>query len=202
MTLPNAMHCLHNQESNNHSRSSRNKIWREGLQAIGLSLIFAFGFRTFVAQGFYIASGSMQPTLGINDRFIVNKLSYRWSHPERGDIVVFAPPEALERQNVRGVLIKRVIGLPGEKVEIRGGRVYINDRLLREQYVRAEPESKWGPAVVPPNSYLVMGDNRDRSYDSRNWGFVPRDRIVGKAAWRVSSFYRLGKVEQPPVYPP
>lgn len=195
------MHHRHNQDSNNHSLPNRNNFWLEGIKTVGLSLVFAFGIRTLVAEPRYVASGSMLPTLEINDRLMVDKLSYHWSNPERGDIIVFSPPEALRRQNLKDTLIKRVIGLPGEKVEIKEGRVYINNRLLREKYIAEKLTYQWGPVTVPSKSYLVMGDNRDNSYDGRYWGFVPRDNIIGKAVVRFWSPDRLGTIDQEPIYP-
>jgi signal peptidase I len=194
------MHRRH-QDSNNHSQATRNNLWIEGLKTVGLSLVFAFGIRTLVAEPRYVASGSMQPTLEVNDRLMIDKLTYLWSAPQRGDIVVFSPTEALKRKNFNDTFIKRAIGLPGEKVEIKGGRVYINDRVLAEQYIAEYLVYDWGPVTVPANSYLVMGDNRDNSYDGRYWGFVPRDHIIGKATIRFWSPERLGKIDQSPLYP-
>lgn len=195
------MHRRHNQNSNNHSRSNRNNFWIEGFKTVGLSLFFAFGIRTFVAQGVYVSSGSMLPTLEVNDRLMVDKLSYHWSNPDRGDIVVFSPTEELKRRNLKDTFIKRVIGLPGEKVEIKEGRVYISDRLLQEKYIDEKLVYQWGPVTVPSNSYLVMGDNRDNSYDSRYWGFVPRDNIIGKAVVRYWSPKGIGEIDHSPIYP-
>ncbi len=195
------MHRRHNQDSNHPAPSNRNSLWVEGLKTVGLSLVFAFGIRTLVAEPRYVASGSMLPTLEINDRLMVDKLSYHWSNPERGDIIVFAPTEALKRQNLRDTFIKRLIGLPGEKVQIKGGRVYINNQLLPEKYINEKLVYQWGPVTIPANSYLVMGDNRDNSYDGRYWGFVPRQNIIGKAVVRFWSPDRLGKIDPDPIYP-
>jgi signal peptidase I len=195
------MHRRHNQDSNNPSQPTRNTILIEGFKTVGLSLVLAFGLRTFVAQGVYVSSGSMLPTLEVNDRLMIDKLSYHWSNPQRGDIIVFSPTQELKRQHFQDTFIKRVIGLPGEKVEIKGGRVYINNRLLGEKYIAEELASQWGPMTVPPNSYLVMGDNRDNSYDSRYWGFVPRENIIGKAVLRFWSPERIGKIDPDPIYP-
>ena len=195
------MHDRHTQNFNNHSQPNRNNLWLEGFKIVGLSLFFSFGIRTLVAEPRYVASGSMLPTLEINDRLLIDKLSYRWSNPERGDIIVFSPPEKLKQQNVRDMLIKRVIGLPGEKVQIKEGRVYINDRPLGEKYIAERLRYQWGPVSVPSNSYLVMGDNRDHSYDGRYWGFVPRKNILGKAVIRFWSPDRLGKIDPSPLYP-
>lgn len=174
--------------------------WIEALKTIGLSALLAFGIRTFVAEARYIPSGSMLPTLQINDRLIVDKLSYRFQDPQRGDIVVFSPTDTLERQNFHDAFIKRVIGLPGETVEVKGGRVYINNRLLRENYIEEEPLYQYGPVKVPPGHYLVLGDNRNNSYDSHYWGFVPRDHIIGRAVIRFWPLTRIGEINPQPVY--
>ena len=168
----------HNQDFNNYSQPNRNNLWLEGCKTVALSLVFAFGFHTLVAQGVYVSSGSMLPTLEVNDRLVIDKLTYRWSNPERGHIIIFSPTEKLKQKNVRDTLIKRVIGLPGEKVEIKQGRVYINDGLLPEKYIAENLRYQWGPVTVPAKSYLVMGDNRDYSYDGRYWGFVPADHMA------------------------
>lgn len=191
----------HNQDFNNHYQPNRNNLWLEGCKTVALSLVFAFGFHTLVAESRYVASGSMLPTLEVNDRLVIDKLSYRWSNPERGHIIIFSPTEKLKQQNVRDTLIKRVIGLPGETVEIKQGRVYINDGLLPEKYIAEKTLYQWGPVTVPAKSYLVMGDNRDYSYDSRSWGFVPHDNIIGKAIVRFWSPERLGKIDSVPLYP-
>jgi signal peptidase I len=162
--------------------------------------------RTFVAQAYNIPSGSMKPTLLVGDFILVNKLVYRFSEPQRGDIVVFKYPID---PNID--FIKRIIALPGEQVEVRNNQVFINGKPLplievgrreengvrkviyeevlpegikhKVQFYEDFPFSKrdFGPVVVPPNHYFVMGDNRDNSEDSRYWGFLPRENIVGKA---------------------
>jgi signal peptidase I len=176
--------------------------WLEGLKTIGLSAILAIGIRQFVAEARYIPSGSMLPTLQINDRLIVDKLSYRFNTPQRGDIVVFSPTSTLEKQNFHDAFIKRVIGLPGDKVEVKGGRVFVNDQALRENYIEEDPQYQWGPQTVPPGSYLVLGDNRNNSYDSHYWGFVPREKIIGRAVVRFWPPNRVGEITPEPNYKP
>lgn len=171
--------------------------WIEGLKTISLSLVIAFGIRTFVAEARYIPSGSMEPTLQINDRLIVDKISYDFTSPQRGDIIVFNPTNILKEQHFNEAFIKRVIGLPGDKVEVKNGRVYVNGFPLQEKYIEAKPEYQWGPVLVPPNSYLVLGDNRNNSYDSHYWGFVPRDKIVGRALLRFWPLNRIGEFNRP-----
>ncbi len=184
----------------NQPQQNTENPWIEALKTIGLSAVLAFGIRTFVAEARYIPSGSMLPTLQINDRLIVDKLSYKFQDPQRGDIVVFSPTDTLERQNFHDAFIKRVIGLPGETVEVKGGRVYINDRPLRENYIDEEPFYQYGPVTVPAGQYLVLGDNRNNSYDSHYWGFVPRDHIIGRAVVRFWPPTRLGELDPQPLY--
>jgi signal peptidase I len=112
--------------------------------------------------------------------------------------VVFAPTEALKKQDFHDAFIKRIIGLPGDKVQVKGGQVYINGQPLREPYIGKDekPQYEWGPQVVPPNSYLVLGDNRNNRFDSHYWGFVPRENIIGKAVQRFYPFDRAGSLTQ------
>ncbi|MBD1863299.1 MULTISPECIES: signal peptidase I [Trichocoleus] len=191
---------VQNQASDENTQPQVENPWLEGLKTIGLSVILALGIRTFVAEARYIPSGSMLPTLQINDRLIVDKLSYHFHSLERGDIVVFSPTQTLKDQGFKDAFIKRVIGLPGEKVEVKGGRVYINDQPLREEYIDEKPSYQWGPVQVASDSYLVLGDNRNNSYDSHYWGFVPRDRIIGRAVVRFWPPNRVGELGQEPAY--
>lgn len=167
--------------------------WVEGLQTIGLSVVLALGIRHFVAEARYIPSGSMEPTLQINDRLVIEKISYHLNPPQHGDIVVFWPPDSLTAPGKRrDAFIKRIIGLPGDVVEVRDGEVLRNGEVLAEPYIKAAPDYKWGPEEVPEASYLVLGDNRNSSYDSHAWGFVPQENIIGKAVVRFWPPDRLG----------
>ncbi|WP_228061212.1 signal peptidase I [[Phormidium] sp. LEGE 05292] len=203
---------IQNQNPEKNLQQKYDNAWLEVLKTILLSGILAIGIRTVVAEARYIPSGSMLETLQINDRLIVDKLSYNFSNPQRGDIVVFNPTQALEKQNFHDAFIKRVIGLPGEKVELKNGKVYINGKVLQEKYTNGQPTSTdvcpmgeppflAKPVVVPPNSYLVLGDNRRNSYDGRCWGLVPRDRIIGKASVRFWPLNHVGAIDQEPLYP-
>lgn len=164
----------------------------EALKISGAGLLLALGVHTFIAESRYISSHSMEPTLQVNDRLLVDKVTYHFGPPKRNDLIVFNPPNVLLKQGIRGGIIKRVIGLPGERVEVKGGQVYLNQRPLQEEYLAAKPKYTWGPQVVPHNSYLVLGDNRNQSYDSHYWGYVPRDRIVGQAVVRYWPLPRAG----------
>lgn len=194
------MNRAENSAPNDKPQQKDENPWLEGLKTIGLSAVLAIGIRQFVAEARYIPSGSMLPTLQINDRLIVDKLSYRFNIPQRGDIVVFSPTSTLEKQNFHDAFIKRVIGLPGDKVEVKGGRVYVNDQALRENYIEEDPQYQWGPQTVPTGSYLVLGDNRNNSYDSHYWGFVPREKIIGRAVVRFWPPNRLGEITPEPSY--
>lgn len=171
--------------------------WLEIVKTIGLAAVMAIGIRSFVAEARYIPSGSMEPTLQINDRLFIEKISYRFNPPQRGDIIVFSPTDTLKRENpeLKDAFIKRVIGTPGDVVEVRNEKVYVNDEPIEEDYIAAPPEYNWGPETVPEDSYLVLGDNRNNSYDSHYWGFVPRENIIGRAAVRFWPPDRIGEVD-------
>ncbi len=159
-----------------------------------VALILAVGVRTYVAQMFYIPSGSMLPTLQVGERIVVDKVSYHLHAVHRGDIIVFSRPP-LEQADYAD-LIKRVIGLPGDTVASVDGRVTINGKVLSEPWLPdpapqtlpsplAAPYSLNHPYKVPPGEYYVMGDNRTDSEDSRYFGPIPGRLIVGKMAFKV-----------------
>ncbi|MGK7934034.1 MAG: signal peptidase I [Microcystaceae cyanobacterium] len=173
----------------------------EIVKTLAMAGILAFGIRTFVAEARYIPSSSMEPTLEINDRLIIEKVSYHFQDPKRGDVVVFSPTQALRAQNFKDAFIKRVIGLPGDEVLVREGQVYVNDKLIQEKYIAQPPDYNYGPVVVPEDSYLVLGDNRNNSYDSHYWGYVPRQNLIGKAFVRFWPLNRMGPLDEQPLYP-
>ena len=162
--------------------------------------ILAFGIRACVAEARFIPSESMLPTLAIDDRLIVEKISYHFREPKRGDVVVFSPTDTLKEQNYRDAFIKRVIGIPGDVVEIKNGNVYVNNQELTEKYILDAPNYKYGPIKVPDGQYLVLGDNRNNSYDSHYWGFVPRENLIGRATVRFWPLNRLGPLDRQPLY--
>ncbi len=158
---------------------------REYVEALVVALLLALFIRAFVVQAFRIPSGSMIPTLLVGDQILVDKVAYRFRKPMRGDIVVFKYPQDETRD-----FIKRVIGMPGETLEVRNRKVYINNTLLDDRgyafheffdNFRMPPRDDYGPVVVPQGKYFVMGDNRENSQDSRFWGFLNEDKIVGRA---------------------
>lgn len=147
------------------------------LKSLILAGILAFLVITFVIQGFYIPSGSMRPTLEVGDRIFVNKFLYRFREPARGDLMVFRYPIDPTQK-----FIKRLIGLEGEVLEIQGGVVFIEGQALQEDYLyRPDYFGSYGPVRIPAGKYFVLGDNRNNSEDSRFWGFVPREEIIGQA---------------------
>ncbi len=154
------------------------------------ALIVALVVKTFLLQAFYIPSASMEPTLKVGDRVLVNKLSYDFHDVRRGDIVVFGSPPGEDNPDIKD-LIKRVIGLPNDTVEGRDGRVYINGDPLKEPYLPAGTStSSFGPEKVPPGHLWVMGDNRSNSKDSRFFHTIPESLVVGRAfirVWPISS---------------
>ncbi len=192
------------EQSDRPSHQKTENSWVEAAKTLGLSLLVAFGIRQFIAEPRYIPSESMVPTLEVNDRLMVEKLSYLFHPPNRGDVVVFWPPDRLKQQNPelkKDAFIKRVIGLPGDKVEVKGGKVFINDKPLIEDYIAAKPNYQWGPEIVPADSYLVLGDNRNNSYDSHFWGYVPRQNLIGRAAFRFWPLPRIGGIDHEESYP-
>jgi signal peptidase I len=199
------MNQNHNQESNPKTPTDQvhqkpENPWIEAAKTLVTAAILAFGIRTFVAEARYIPSASMQPTLEINDRLIIEKVSYHFKQPERGDVVVFEPTEFLKQQGYKDAFIKRIIGLPGDTVEVKYGKVFVNDVALKEKYIEDAPEYDYGPVVVPEDQYLVLGDNRNNSLDSHSWGFVPRENFIGRAIVRFWPPNRLGNLQDRPEY--
>jgi signal peptidase I len=189
-------------------------IVREYAESIIIAVIMALFIRTFVVQAFKIPTGSMEPNLLIGDHLLVNKFVFGPGGPERvllpsrdirrGDVVVFKYPEDPERD-----FIKRVIGLPGETIELRDRKVLINGTAVDEPYAHYLPRpdndalheytpddvrDAYGPVQVPADAYFVMGDNRDNSQDSRYWGFLPRAHVKGRALFIYWSFEPDGGV--------
>ncbi len=148
----------------------------EILQSLVVAIILAVLIHTFIMQNFRIPSGSMEPTLQINDYIFASKLHYRFQEPERGDIIVFRYPKDPKRY-----FVKRLIAIGGETVAIRNSLLYIDGEQVPEDYLPPGLEfSDFGTIDVPEGYYFMLGDNRNNSSDSREWGFVPRNLIVGK----------------------
>lgn len=171
---------------------------KEWAQSIIVALILTLIIRTFVIQAFKIPSGSMIPTLLVGDKLFVNKYVYRFESPKHGDIIVFKYPDDPKKD-----FIKRLVAVGGEIVEIRNGKIIVNDTTLDDPntfgkfyYYNHEPYGGPGMKVrVPDDSYFVLGDNSANSTDSRFWGFVPKKNVLGKAIFRWWPLNRLGKIE-------
>jgi signal peptidase I len=167
------------------------------IRVLVIALAIALTVRVLIAEPRYIPSNSMDPTLHIGDRLIVDKVSYRWQFPHRGDIVVFNPPPQLVDLGYDGhqAFIKRVIGEPGHTVQVTHGQVYVDGEVLPEPYILEPPRYEMPPLAVPPGYVFVMGDNRNDSNDSHVWGVLPVQNIIGRAWWRFWPLDRLGSVD-------
>jgi signal peptidase I len=148
---------------------------REVAETVILTLVIFLMVRA-VVENYKVEGSSMEPNLETGQYLIVNKVQYGLVQAERGDIIVFRAPRTPDKN-----FVKRIIGLPGEKVELRQGQVYINDKLLYEPYIDARFGYSWGPAVVGADELFVLGDNRNNSSDSHSWGMLPRENVIGKA---------------------
>jgi signal peptidase I len=180
------------------SEKSSRRLFQEYSEAFAVALILAILLRAFVVQAFEIPSGSMEPTLLVGDHILVNKFVYGWRipfvgkrwpeirEPDRGDVIVFVYPVDRSKD-----FIKRVIAVGGDTVEIRDKKVLINGRVTKDPHAYfssdivypggALPRDNMSPIKIPKGFLFVMGDNRDNSYDSRFWGFVPLRDVVGEA---------------------
>nr|WP_246605606.1 signal peptidase I [Sphaerospermopsis torques-reginae] len=179
--------------------------------SIILSFALAFSVRTYIAEARWIPTAAMEPTLHgkLNrweaDSILVDKLIYHFEPPQRGDIIVFSPTESLIKEGYTEAFIKRIIALPNEKVELKNGKVLINNQPLAEdKYLASNQRTEIDvcistpylskPVTIPSDSYLVLGDNRMNSFDGRCWGVVPRNLIIGKASKIFFPPDRIGKI--------
>lgn len=169
---------------------------KENSQTIIIALGLALIIRLFIAEPRYIPSESMLPTLDLGDRLVIEKVSYHFSPPHWGDIIVFHPPKQLQNLGYQHeqAFIKRVVATPGQTVAVINGKVYVDENPVRENYVLESPNYQLLPVKVPPNHLFVMGDNRNNSNDSHIWGFLPETEIVGRAIFRFWPLNRLGLI--------
>ena len=172
------------------SDGKEKSVYRELLEVVAIAVVLAFVLRVFIITPFYIPSESMLPTLEINDKILVSRLTYRFTEPKRGEVVVFHYPRDTEK-----VFVKRCIAVGGETAEGRDSVLYINGEAVPEEYL---PEglrfANFGPTVVPEDNYFMLGDNRNNSDDSRSWGFVAKKLLIGKAVVRIWPLDRAGLV--------
>ena len=190
--------------------------WHELVETVIFVVVAVILIRFFVAEVRWIPSGSMRPTLLEGDRIIVERFSRFYSTPQRGDIMVFYPPFVELKHSPVALFkrltgffcndvayIKRVIGLPGEKLEIKqmpngAYKVFINDKPLEEEYIMSEydfhkckEDMYCGPLIIPEGQYFMMGDNRGNSMDSRFWGTLPKERFIGRAVFLFWPFTHI-----------
>jgi signal peptidase I len=166
----------------------------EWILIIGLAISVALLVRATVVQTFFIPTVSMTPTLAVHDRLLVDKVTLRTREIERGDIIVFRRPKNFTDTKIKD-LIKRVIALPGETVEGRDGKVFIDGKALAEPYLPKNLKTvPFPPIRVPVDNYFMMGDNRPESFDSRYWGPIEREDVVGRALVRIWPPNRLGGI--------
>lgn len=181
-------------ETDSNTNSKANKSIKSDLLDILKIVVFAFVLsillNKFVITTSTVISGSMENTIMTGDKIIANRLSYLFNEPKRFDIIVFHFPD-----NEEDIYLKRIIGLPGDKIEIKDGKVFINDSIepLAEDYLHEEMKGSFGPYNVPEDSYFLLGDNRNSSTDSREWEntYLKKDKIIGKAFLR---YYPIIKI--------
>ncbi|MGE5404703.1 MAG: signal peptidase I [Candidatus Saccharibacteria bacterium] len=155
------------------------EIVKETLGILVVAFILAMGLRTFIIDARVVPTGSMLDTIQLKDRLLVDKVTIHFTGLKRGDIIVFKPPEGIMNKED---LVKRLIGLPGDKIEVKDNTVFVNDKPLNEPYLRQLPNYEYGPVTVPPNGLFMMGDNRNESYDSHAWGvWLTKDHVIGRA---------------------
>lgn len=171
----------HEKELDNPQKSMARYIF-ELVEIVLIALALSWLIRTFVIEARVIPSGSMLPTIQLQDRVIVDKFFFKnFGKLQPGDVIVFHPPASAHSSDD---FIKRLIAMPGDKVQIKNHITYVNDQKLTEPYLQEAPKEDFGPVVVPEGSLFVMGDNRNDSADSRVWGFLPEQNVTGRTLFR------------------
>jgi signal peptidase I len=173
--------------------SQARRILLETIETITLALVL-FLVINFLSARIRVDGSSMEPNFHNGDYVVVNRLAYRAGDITRGDVVVFPYPNNPEID-----YIKRVIGLPGDRVAIYDGNVYVNGSAITEPYLMEPPFGNYGEHIVPEGSVFVLGDNRNNSEDSRSWGFLAIEDIIGKAVFRYFPFNTVGLVYHPVI---
>lgn len=171
-------------------------LWREYVETVAGAVLLAVFIMVFIARSFTVDGPSMLPTLHSGERLLVDKLTYRFRDPQRGEIIVFRYPADPSHH-----FIKRVIGVPGDRIDIRGGIVYVNGVALEESYVSSPTYGRFTSGVVPDGHFFVLGDNRNNSQDSRSplVGYVPKRLITGRALVRFWPIHRASLLGEPSV---
>ncbi|MFC1571826.1 signal peptidase I [Candidatus Margulisiibacteriota bacterium] len=161
-------------------------------ETIVVAFILALIIRAFFLQVFWIPSGSMEPTLDIKDRIVVNKVAFHFRAPRRQEVVVFRQVGLMAEP--KRDLIKRMMGLPGEVLEVKDGIVHINGKPIEETHPLNREYTDFGPVAIPDDHYFVMGDNRPASADSRYWGFLPKKNLIGPTFLRIWPLNKFGLI--------
>lgn len=175
-------------------RPAKSKL-RETVETLIGAVLLAVFIMVFVAQAFTVDGPSMEPTFYTGERILADKLTFRFRDPRRGDVIVFDPPVESD------YYIKRIVGIPGDEVMIRNGKLYVNGLVASDDYTTGPMAGDYGPAIVPENSYFVLGDNRINSKDSRDRsvGMIPRNLIIGRVLLRYWPLSRTGLIESATV---
>jgi len=175
---------------------------REYIEALIISVVLAFFIITFIAQSFLVDGSSMEPSFHDGQRLMVEKVSYRFSAPRRGDVVVFKYPGDQRRK-----FIKRLIGIPGDEIFIKNGFLHVNGVRMEEDFINgptygAYSAPSYGPVQVPEGHYFMLGDNRRNSDDSRypDVGFVPKKNLVGRALFLYWPLNQISIIKPPPIF--
>lgn len=174
---------------NLNSASGENGLW-EFIKVVVISVAIVLPIRTYIAQPFIVSGASMEPNFHDGEYLIIDEVSYQFKKPARGDVIVFRFP-----LNPSEFFIKRIIGLPNEAVEIKNSKIIINNMLLKEPYLAA---TETGPDIVlslKENEYFVLGDNRSHSSDSRSWGVLPKNKIMGRTLIRLWPVAKAGIIK-------
>ncbi|MDX2253880.1 MAG: signal peptidase I [Pseudanabaenaceae cyanobacterium bins.39] len=175
-------------ELNSPNSPSVEKSWwqryGETIKIFAVALVIAVLLRNFVVEPRFIPSGSMEPTLQVGDRILVDKISGKWQEPKYGDILIFYPPASPAIEDNRKAYIKRLIGKEGDHITVQGGKVWRNGIPLVEPYIAEPPTYNMRTVIIPEGNYWMMGDNRNHSNDSHVWGFLPKQNVIGKATFR------------------
>ncbi len=166
---------------------------KEYAKSILIALILSFGIRVAIVEAYHVPTGSMIPTIMEHDRIMSNKFIYHFTEPKPGEVVVFTPSPNIHTDAPR--LVKRLIGVEGDWIEVKNGTVYKNGALLAEPYINQTPDYTLPLFQVPQGFVFVLGDNRRNSYDSHAWGFLPRKNITAKAMFRYWPPSRIGMLQ-------
>jgi signal peptidase I len=165
------------------------KIAFEYIQILLIAFLLSLGLKYFIIEIVKIPTGSMIPTIQLQERVMVDKIYYRFSGLNRGDVIVFIPPPEL---GYKDPFIKRLIGIPGDTIKIENGVLFVNDKAVKEPYLNEKPTHDFGPIEVEKDKFFVMGDNRNSSADSREWGTLSKENVTGRAMLRTWPLNRIG----------